>query len=134
MTTKRSPSKGEVETAIRNAVIKFEQEFLGQGPEDVRAFIAKDVVMVRLDEVQTPAERQLTRTPEGSEMVRRIGRTLFVQGREQLCRQLDDITGARTIGLFTDIDTQLGERIIVLTLDRDLESVLAKREASGTIG
>ena len=27
-----------VENAIRNAIIKFEQEFMGRGPEDVRAF------------------------------------------------------------------------------------------------
>jgi uncharacterized protein YbcI len=125
------PSKGEVETAVRNAVIKFEQEFMGRGPEDVRAFILKDIVLVRLKGVLTPAERQLAKTSEGVEMVRRLRQTLIAQGRERLCQQMDEITGAKTTGLFTDIDTQLGERIIVLALDRDLEGILAKREPSG---
>jgi uncharacterized protein YbcI len=128
---RNNPSKGEVETAVRNAVIKFEQEFMGRGPEDVRAFILKDIILVRLKGVLTPAERQLAKTSEGVEMVRRLRQTLIAQGRERLCQQVDEITSARTTGLFTDIDTQLGERIIVLTLDRDLESVLVKREASG---
>jgi uncharacterized protein YbcI len=131
---RNSPSKGEVETAVRNAVIKFEQEFMGRGPEDVRAFILKDIVLVRLKGVLTPAERQLAKTSEGVEMVRRLRQTLLAQGRERLCQQcqqMDEITGVKAAGLFTDIDTQLGERIIVLTLDRDLESLLAKREASG---
>jgi uncharacterized protein YbcI len=127
-----NPSKGEVETAVRNAVIKFEQEFMGRGPEDVRAFILRDIVLVRLKGVLTPAERQLAKTSEGVEMVRRLRQTLIAQGRERLCQQMDEITGAKTTGLFTDIDTQLGERILVLTLDRDLEGVMAKRDTSGT--
>jgi len=119
---KNGQTKGETESAIRKAVIKFEQEFMGRGPEDVRAFIIKDLVLVRLKGVLTPAERQLAKTAEGIEMVRRLRQTLIAQGREKLSQQVDDITGAKTIGLFTDIDTQIGERIIVLTLDQDLES------------
>ncbi|MGH7228684.1 MAG: DUF2294 domain-containing protein [Nitrospiraceae bacterium] len=119
---KEGRSKGEVESAIRNAVIKFEQEFMGRGPEDVRAFIIKDIVLVRLKGVLTPAERQLAKTAEGIEMVRRLRQTLIAQGREKLGQQVDEITGARTTGLFTDIDTQIGERVIVFTLDQDLES------------
>jgi uncharacterized protein YbcI len=129
---KNGQTKGEAESAIRNAVIKFEQEFMGRGPEDVRAFILRDIVLVRLKGVLTPAERQLAKTSEGVEMVRRLRQTLIVQGRERLCQQMDEITGAKTTGLFTDIDTQLGERILVLTLDRDLEGVMAKRDTSGT--
>lgn len=119
---KNGQTKGEVESAIRNAVIKFEQEFMGRGPEDVRAFIVKDIILVRLKGVLTPAERQLAKTAEGIEMVRRLRQTLIAQGREKLSQQVEEITGAKTTGLFTDIDTQIGERVIVFTLDQDLES------------
>lgn len=122
---KNAQTKGEAESAIRNAVIKFEQEFMGRGPEDVRAFIIKDIVLVRLKGVLTPAERQLAKTAEGIEMVRRLRQNLIAQGREKLSQQVDDIAGAKTIGLFTDIDTQIGERIIVFTLDRDIESTFS---------
>ncbi len=119
---KPSQRKGEVESAIRTAIIRFEQEFMGRGPEDVRAFIIKDIVLVRLKGVLTPAERQLAKTADGIEMVRRLRQTLIGQGREKLSQQVEEITGAKTIGLFTDIDTQVGERVIVFTLDQDLES------------
>jgi len=119
---KEGRSKGEVESAIRNAVIKFEQEFMGRGPEDVRAFIIKDIVLVRLKGVLTPAERQLANNAEGVEMVKRMRQNLIAQGRENLCTQITDITGVKVTGLFTDIDTQIGERIIVFTLDQDLEA------------
>jgi len=120
---KNGLTRGEAETAVRNAVIKFEQEFMGRGPTDVKAFIIRDLVLVRLKGVLTPAERQLAKNPEGIEMVRRMRQNLIEQGREKLSTQVSEITGAKVTGLFTDIDTQIGERIIVLTLDQDLESI-----------
>ncbi len=114
-------TRGEVEAAIRNAVIKFEQEFMGRGPDDVRAFIVRDMVLIRLKGVLTAAERQLAKTPEGVEMVKRLRQTLIGQGRDKLCEHLRDITGSEVTALFTDIDTQVGERVLVFTLDRDLE-------------
>mgnify|MGYP000869568093 CR=1 FL=1 len=99
-----------MENAIRNAIIKFEQEFLGRGPDEVRALVARDLVVVRLKGVLTPAERQLAKTAEGIEMVKRLRQNLIAQGRDKLCEQIGEITGAKILGLFTDIDVQLGER------------------------
>lgn len=116
-------SKGEIESAIRNAIIKFEQEFMGRGPEDVRAFVVRDLVVVRLKGVLTPAERQLAKTAEGVEMVKRIRQTLIAQGRDQLFEQMDKIVGARVLAIFTDINAQINEKVFVFTVDRDLENL-----------
>jgi uncharacterized protein YbcI len=115
-------TKGEVEVAIRNAIIKFEQEFMGRGPDDVRAFIVRDILLVRLKGVLTPAERQLAKTADGIDMVKRLRQNLIAQGRDRLCEQVGEITGAKTLALFTDIDTFVGERVMVFTLDRDIET------------
>lgn len=119
---KNGRTKGEVETAIRNSIIKFEQEFMGRGPMDVKAFILRDLILVRLKGVLTPAERQLAKSEDGVEMVKAMRQNLITQGREKLCTQMTDITGALVSGLFTDIDTQIGERVIVFSLDQDLEA------------
>ncbi|MCS6286447.1 MAG: DUF2294 domain-containing protein [Nitrospira sp.] len=116
-------TKGEIESAIRNAIIKFEQEFMGRGPEDVRAYIVRDLVVVRLRGVLTPAERQLAKTAEGVDMVKRIRQTLIAQGRDRLFEQVNEITGAKALALFTDINAQIGEKVLVFTVDRDLESL-----------
>ena len=115
-------SKGEIEAAIRNAIIKFEQEFLGRGPTDVRAFILRDVILVRLKGVLTQAERQLANNADGIEMVKRMRQNLIAQGREKLCERINAIAGAKATALFTDIDTTVGERVVVFTMDRDLDS------------
>ncbi len=114
---KNRRTKGEVETAIRNAIIKFEQEFMGRGPMDVKAFILRDLILVRLKGVLPPAERQLAKSEDGVEMVKAMRQNLITQGREKLCVQMNEITGATVSGLFTDIDTQIGERVIVFSRD-----------------
>ncbi|TLY25555.1 MAG: DUF2294 domain-containing protein [Nitrospirae bacterium] len=119
---KNGRTKGEIEGAIRNSIIKFEQEFMGRGPEDVRAFIVRDIILVRLKGVLTPAERQLAKSEDGIEMVKRVRQTLIAQGRKKLCEEISEITGLKATALFTDIDTNIGERIIVFVLDQDLES------------
>ncbi|MGD9850727.1 MAG: DUF2294 domain-containing protein [Nitrospirales bacterium] len=120
---KNGLSRGEVENSIRNAIIQFEQEFMGRGPTEVRAFILRDIILIRLKGVLTPAERQLAKSDDGIGMVKQMRQNLISQGRDQLCRQILDITGAETTALFTDIDARIGERIIVFTLDRDLEAI-----------
>ena len=115
-------TRGELEAAIRNAIIKFEQEFMGRGPTDVRAFIIQDIILVRLKGVLTPAERQLAKNPDGVGMVKQMRENLIGQGREKLCKEMAQITGVKTAALFTDIDVRIGERIIVFALEKDLEA------------
>ncbi len=115
-------TKSEIEGAIRIAIIKFEQEFMGRGPDDVKAFVVRDLVVVRLKGVLTPAERQLAKTVEGVDMVKRLRQNLIAQGRDKLCEQVSEITGTKIIALFTDIDVQLSERVFVFTVDRDIQN------------
>lgn len=120
-------TKGEIESAIRNAIIKFEQEFMGRGPDDVKAFIVRDQVLIRLRGVLTPAERQLAKTVDGIDMVKRLRQNLIAQGRDKLCEQITEITSLKVTALFTDIDAQIGERVIVFVLEKDLESNVRER-------
>ncbi len=117
----RERTKSEIEKAIRNAIIKFEQEFMGRGPDDVKTFVVRDLVVVRLKGVLTPAERQLAKTAEGVDMVKRLRQNLIALGRDKLCEQINKITGAKTLALFTDIDVKIGERVFVFTVDRDIQ-------------
>jgi uncharacterized protein YbcI len=70
-------TRGELEAAIRNAIIRFEQEFMGRGPTEVRAFIIQDIILVRLKGVLTPAERQLAKNPDGVGMVKQMRENLI---------------------------------------------------------
>ena len=88
---------------------------------NVKTFVVRDLVVVRLKGVLTPAERQLAKTVEGIDMVKKLRQNLIALGRDKLCEQVNKITGAKTLALFTDIDVIIGERVFVFTVDRDIQ-------------
>lgn len=52
-------SQGEIEAAVCEGVSRFQQEFIGRGPKDIHCHLLGSLVVVRLQGVLTPAERQL---------------------------------------------------------------------------
>ena len=52
----------EIEAAVCDGVSRFEQEYMGRGPRDIRAHLLGDLLVVRLQGVLTAAEQHLVRT------------------------------------------------------------------------
>jgi uncharacterized protein YbcI len=52
-------SQGEIEAAVCDGISRFQQEFVGRGPRDIHAHLIGTLLVVRLQGVLTPAERQL---------------------------------------------------------------------------
>lgn len=114
-------TKGQVEAQIGEAIIKFEKEYMGRGPMETKTYIIKDMVFVRLKGVLTPAEEQLAKTAEGADLIKRIRVQLLEGARILLENIISDITGCQVKSLHTDISTKTGERIIIFTLNQNLE-------------
>ncbi len=81
--------------------------------------IIRDMVVVLLKGALTQTERQLAKNADGIETGKRMNQNLIAQGRDGLCSEIAGITGVKVTGMFTDIDTQIGERMMVFTLDPD---------------
>ena len=113
-------TRGELEAAISQAVIRFEKECLGRGPVETRTYLVEDMVLVRLRNVLTPAEIKLVEVEDparGRDLVKALRRQLFEQGRPMLETAIRDITGTAVVSMHTDVSTRTGERVIVFTLD-----------------
>ncbi len=52
-------SQGEIEASVCDGISRFQQEFIGRGPRDIHAHLVGSLLLVRLQGVLTPAERQL---------------------------------------------------------------------------
>ncbi len=115
--------KSEAERQIAQAVIKFEREYMGRGPEEARCFIFEDVVFVRLRGVLTPAEKQLANTEDnekGRSLIKQVRQELLEKARPLLETIIFDVLGCPIISLHTDISISTGERVIIFTLEREL--------------
>ncbi|MEA3224447.1 MAG: DUF2294 domain-containing protein [Planctomycetota bacterium] len=112
-------SKGQIEAAISKAIVEFEKEYMGRGPDETKTYFLDDIVVVRLQRVLTPAEKQLAKTDEstkGRALVKQVRTELLERARPLLEKTISEITGRKLISLHTDISTVTGERIIVFTL------------------
>jgi uncharacterized protein YbcI len=121
-------TKGEIEAEISRAIVQFEIDYMGRGPKEARTHIIEDMLVVRLKGVLTPAEQQLTKTPEGSELVKKMRATLIDKARPLLYQVVGDIAGTKILDLHTDISTASGERILVFTLGSNLENLFARKK------
>ncbi len=55
-------TQGEIEAAVSDGVTRFEQEYMGRGPKDIRTWLLGDLLVVRLQGVLTAAEQQLVKS------------------------------------------------------------------------
>jgi uncharacterized protein YbcI len=114
-------TRGQSEAEFTEAIIKFEREYLGRGPQEARTFFLNDMILVRLRGILTPAEMKLAESREGQELVKETRRQLHESSRPLLEGVVRDILGCDVISLHTDMSTKTGERIIVFTVDTDLD-------------
>ena len=112
-------TKGQIEAEVSEAIITFEKEYMGRGPEETRTHILDDLVLVRLTGVLTPAEKKLAeedREGKGRLLIKQLRIELLERGRFLLEAIVRDITGRQVTSLHTDISTVTGERIIIFVL------------------
>ncbi|MHC4324262.1 MAG: Na-translocating system protein MpsC family protein [Planctomycetota bacterium] len=113
-------SKGQLEADISEALIKFEKEYMGRGPEQTKTYIISDMIVIRLQRVLTPAEQQLAGASDemrGLTLIKQVRTELLEKARPLLEQIIQDLTGTRVKSLHTDISTVSGERVIIFTLD-----------------
>ncbi len=116
-------TRGQVEAEFTEAIIKFEKEYLGRGPLEARTFFVQDMILVRLRGVLTPAEMKLAESRKGQTLVKETRRQLFETSRALLDEIVRQILGCEPINLHTDMSTKTGERIVVITVDTDLDKI-----------
>ena len=123
-------TQGEIEAAVCEGVIRFEQEYRGRGPRDIHAYLLGDVLVVRLQGLLTPAEQQLAKLPseKGRDLLKQVRTHLVETARPLLQAMVREITGVKVVSLHHDISTVTGEAVIVFTLAESPLYRQAKKE------
>ncbi len=124
-------SQGEIEAAVCDGVSRFQQEFIGRGPKDIHAHLIGTLVVVRLQGVLTPAERQLIAPraePDGHgnghaadpgngrALLKQVRTHMVATGRGRLESLVESAVGVKLVSVHHDISTVTGEELLVFTL------------------
>jgi len=113
-------TQGEIEAAISEGVSRFEQEYMGRGPKDIRVYLIGDLLVVRLQGVLTAAEQHLVKTlptDKGRDLLKQVRIHLIETARPIMETMVREITGVKVVSLHHDISTLTGEEVILFTLD-----------------
>lgn len=112
-------TQGEIEAAICEGVARFEQEYMGRGPKDIRTHLIGDLLIVRLRGILTAAEQQLVKTlpaEKGRGLLKEVRTQLTETARPALEKMVEAITGVKVVSLHQDISTTTGEEVVIFTL------------------
>jgi len=112
-------TQGEIEAAICEGMTRFEQEFMGRGPKDVRTHLIGNLVVIRLQGILTAAEQHLVKTlpaEKGRDLLKQVRTQLIETARPALEALIYDITGVKPCSLHHDISTVTGEEVVLFTL------------------
>ena len=112
-------TSGEIEAAVSQGMSRFEQEYMGRGPKDVRTHLIGDLLLVRLQGVMTAAEQHLVTTLEAGksrDLLKQVRIQLLEAARPILEAMIQEITGVKVVSLHHDISTTTGEEVVIFTL------------------
>ncbi|MCL6589668.1 MAG: DUF2294 domain-containing protein [Firmicutes bacterium] len=120
-------TKGQAEAKISEAVSKFEMEYMGRGPKQIKTLITQDLIIIRLMGFLSHSEQKLvTDNSQGVELIKKVRTTLFESARNYLETLIKEVIDVEIISTHSDVSTKTGEKIIVITVGENLEDRFAK--------
>ncbi|MFD2617203.1 DUF2294 domain-containing protein [Terrilactibacillus laevilacticus] len=119
-------SKGIIEAEISKALTQWEKSYLGRGSLSVKSDILRDMIIVTLRGILTPAEYTVCeKDKEGLLSVKRNRNSLVESGLVELKQIILTVTDQEVISFHTDISTHTGERVMVFKLSDNLQNKLS---------
>ncbi len=119
-------TKGQAEAKISEAVSKFEIEFMGRGPKQIKTLIIQDMILIRLKGFLSQSEQKLAENIQGVELLKKVRTTLFEISRGFLETLIKEVIDVEIVSTHSDVSTKTGEKIIVVTVGENLEDRFSK--------
>jgi uncharacterized protein YbcI len=112
-------TQGEIEAAVCEGITRFEQDYMGRGPKDIRTHLIGDLLVVRLQGVLTAAEQHLVKAlaaEKGRDLLKQVRAHLVETARPVMETMIEKATGVKVLSLHHDISTATGEELMIFTL------------------
>ena len=130
--TNNLKTKGQLEALISEAIIQFEKDYMGRGPTETKTYLVDNLVIIKLQGVLTPSEKQLANSAEsdsGRELIKKMRHALLQKGRFLLEALIIDLLGVSIKSLHSDLSTITGERMIIFSLE-EVPEIIVLHEAN----
>lgn len=122
------PTRGNIEASIADAVVRFQREQLGRGPEQVRAHLVGDLIIVRCSGIFTQTESRLAVSEDGRKLIRSSRQELRAINHLEIEDIIACITSCIVVRSYGDVNVDAAELMEVFVLNVDLEKRLLRSE------
>lgn len=115
----KSLTQVESEAAICEGIGRFQEEYMGWKAKDIHAHFIKDLLVVRILDTLTLAERQLGKSLQaesGRDLIKKARKQLVELARPMLESLVHEIAGVKVSSMHHDISTVTGEAVIIFPL------------------
>lgn len=119
-------TKGACESKISKAITQWEKEYLGRGSLSVKTDIMRDMIIVDLQGVLTPAEYSVCETQEGLLSIKRTRSKLVESDMDRLYQMIFEITQQDVKSFHTDLSSRTGERMMIFKMHHNIEEQFNK--------
>ncbi|MGO2094323.1 MAG: DUF2294 domain-containing protein [Mammaliicoccus sciuri] len=119
-------TKGACESKISKAITQWEKEYLGRGSLSVKTDIIRDMIIVDLQGVLTPAEYSVCETQEGLLSIKRTRSKLVESDMDHLYQMIFEITQQDVKSFHTDLSSRTGERMMIFKMHHNIEEQFNK--------
>ena len=109
------PSPRTMAEQIAQVVTGFQQQTTGVEPTSVSVVLSQDTLVVTIHGALSPAERTLSRSPEGAAQVEGFHRQLFLSASESLREEIKRITGMDVREARAEVEPASGTLVHVFT-------------------
>jgi uncharacterized protein YbcI len=100
---------------VAHAISVFQEQRTGYPPKAVTVVLSDDTLVVTLHEALSPAEKDLSRTPEGAVQVQEYHRQLFRDSVDLLREEIKRITGVAVGEAAAEVETTTGAVVHAFT-------------------
>ena len=117
-------SRGEIESEVASATVKFQREQQGRGPNDVRAHLIGELLLVRSSGIFTPTEAHLAASDEGRKLIKSARVELRSINQGEIEAIVSDIVGFPVVRSYYDLSVEAAEQVEVYVF---AEKVVARQ-------
>jgi len=119
--------KEQIEFAISERVGDILDVQMGEGSDHITTNINDEAILIRLKNALSLAERYVMKNPEGAKAIKELKEKIIENVKSQLENIIKELTNTKVTNIYSDINTKTGERIIVITVDENLEEKFKRR-------
>ncbi len=94
---------------------RSQEQRTGHAPKAVNVVLSEDTLIITLHGALTPAERALSRTPNGAAQVQEFHRRLFADSTDDMRQEIKRVTGRQVSEAMVEVETATGAIVHVFS-------------------